>query len=100
MSLNPPLLLTNYCMNPLELFEIDDPHGLPVVRSQSRIPPSKSDYIIQLDLTNDNESHIKLQITDTVKNMKMSTVIEKLGIESSTKVNTVDKNLSQDIRSC
>jgi hypothetical protein len=27
ISLNPPLLLTNLCMNPLELIEIDSPYS-------------------------------------------------------------------------
>lgn len=25
ISLNPPLMMTNYCMNPIEVYEIDDP---------------------------------------------------------------------------
>jgi len=47
VSLNPPLMLTNYCMNPVELFEIDNP-GSPdeVEKLQAQIAPSMSSYII------------------------------------------------------
>jgi hypothetical protein len=53
VSLNPPLMLTNYIMNPLEVFEID-PGCEP--RLQFKIAPSMSSLIISLDLSVDNLS--------------------------------------------
>ena len=78
-------------MSPLELFEIDNPNT-PDARavSQARIAPSMSAHIIELDLTEDNQSHIKLTFTDTVKNLLLSTTIEKFNIPKSTEENVVD----------
>ena len=65
LSFNPPLMLTNYCLEPLELFEIDNP-GLPneVSKCTTRIPPSMSSFLIELDLSHENESTIKVNIID------------------------------------
>jgi len=54
-------MMTNYCMNPIEVFEIDYP-GTPQEdeKSQARMPPSMSQYMIELDLTDKNESEIKI----------------------------------------
>ena len=48
-------MLSNYCMNPLELFEIDNPGKKnQVLKSHAKVPPSMSCYLIQLDMTDEN----------------------------------------------
>jgi len=49
-----------------------------------------SAHIIELDLTDENQSHIKLTFTDTVKKQLLSTTIEKFSIPKSTAENMVD----------
>lgn len=98
VSLNPPLMLANYSMSPLELFEIDNPkapNAAPVPKA--RIAPSMSAHIIELDLTENNKSHIKLTFTDTVseKHFLLSTIIEKFNIPQSTTENMVEDKRQQ-----
>ena len=69
-------MFTNYIMNPLEIWEIDNPG----TRKQNskllhKIPPSMSQYIIQLDMSRDNKSEIKFTINDTVQDCKLTTVV-------------------------
>ena len=78
VSFNPPIMLTNYCMNPLEIFEIEDncSEGTKIKKKLDQVAPSTSTYLIQLDITADNDAQIKLQIRDTAMNMKMTALIE------------------------
>lgn len=71
-------MFTNYCMNPLEIFEIEDDccSNQKPPKRLDQVAPSTSTYLIQLDITADNDAQIKLQIRDTAKNMKMTAVIE------------------------
>ena len=86
--MNPPLMLTNYVMNPLEIFEID-PGCAP--KPQFKIAPTMSSLIISLDLSAKNKSAIKLQITDTVKDMKLTTIIENFDIPTLKDQNEVSQ---------
>lgn len=67
VSLNPPLMLTNYCMAPLDIYEIDDPHNerLATRKRTAQIAPAMSCYLFQLDLSKDNESDILFRFHDT-----------------------------------
>jgi hypothetical protein len=49
-----------------------------------------SAHIIELDLTEENESHIKLTFADTVKNQLLSTTIQKFSIPKARAENLVD----------
>ena len=47
LSFNPPIMLTNYCMNPLEVFEIDNPYdNNRKQKSLSKLAPSTSSFLI------------------------------------------------------
>jgi len=58
--LNPPLVIENKSMMQLEVFEIDEPGtSEEVIKLSSNIPPSMSDTLLQLDVTDTNISHFK-----------------------------------------
>ena len=57
-----------------------------------------SAHIIELDLTDENKSHIKLTFTDTVKKQLLSTIIEKFSIPKSTTENMVGDKRSKSVQ--
>jgi hypothetical protein len=92
VSFNPPLMFTNYIMNPLEIYEIDHPgKRYQITKDLFKIPPSMSNYIIQLNLSKENKSEIKFQITDTVQNSKLTTIIANMGLRDSVDQNEARK---------
>lgn len=51
VALNPRLLLTNYTMAPLSIYEIDNPKERNHRKTIANLAPSTSAYIVQLDLS-------------------------------------------------
>lgn len=72
ISLNPPLTILNSSMIPLTLFEIDNPETNPEQKETSKIAPSCTKNIIELDTSIKNKSHIKLQFKDNDNNQFIS----------------------------
>ena len=65
MSFNPPLMLSNLTFSPLELIEIDNPCTPEFeLKTQAKIPPKMSEYIVTLDLSQDNNSWIRFVFSD------------------------------------
>jgi len=58
LSFNPPLILTNFSMAPLEVFEIDivteDDETKSEEKNIGKIAPETSKYIVELDMTENN----------------------------------------------
>lgn len=66
VALNPRLLLTNYTMAPLSIYEIDDPKVNTERKLIANLAPATSAYIVQLDLSAENKSDIEFELLDTV----------------------------------
>jgi hypothetical protein len=62
----------------MELIEIDKP-GTPEyqLKTQSKIPPKTSEYILTLDMSQTNTSWIRFVFTDRVKGLLISCTIDK-----------------------
>jgi hypothetical protein len=64
IALNPPLVIVNKTMMPMEVYEIDDPDERRrnvrdyYAKRQSSIPPGLADCLYQLDTTEANQSHL------------------------------------------
>lgn len=84
VSLNPPLMLTNYCMAPLDIYEIDDPRDTTQTTKKrtAQIAPAMSCYLFQLDLSKDNESDILFQFHDTQTGTLISHMFEQFDLQT------------------
>ena len=78
LSFNPPLMLSNLAFSPLELIEIDNP-GTPQyeLKPQAKIPPKMSEYVLSLDMSQDNTSWIRFVFSDPKNNIMLSSTIDK-----------------------
>lgn len=78
INFNPPLLLQNLFFSPLEVIEIDKPCTREVkLKTCAKIPPKTSDYILTLDMSQDNTSWIRFVFHDRVKKLMISATIDK-----------------------
>ena len=81
LSFNPPLILTNFSMAPLEVFEIDivteDDETKSEEKNIGKIAPETSKYIVELDMTENNQSEIKFVFHDTVRDRQLTCKLEK-----------------------
>jgi hypothetical protein len=57
-----------------------------------------SSYIVELDLSSENKSHIKIQILDTVLDCKLTHVIEKLDIATVKTTSEVENRNESELR--
>ena len=92
VSLNPPLMLTNYCMAPLDIYEIDEPKQeiLSMKKRIAQIAPAMSSYLFQLDLSNANKSDIFYQFYDTQSKSMISHLFDKFNMETETNQNKAE----------
>ena len=60
IQINSPLVIENKSMMPLKVYEIDDPNTPDEdEKLSSEIPPSMSDTLLQLDISDLNKSYFK-----------------------------------------
>lgn len=99
VSLNPPLMLTNYCMAPLDIFEIDDPRSRTggTKKRTAQIAPAMSSYLYQLDLSKDNESDILFQFHDSQTNALLSHQFQRFDLPKETWKSPANKNNDSEI---
>ena len=71
-------MMTNLSFSPLELIEIDNPNTLQcMLKSVTTIPPKMSEYIVSLDMSNDNKSWIRFVFSDPGNNLLLSCTVDK-----------------------
>jgi len=86
VSLNPPMMLTNYCMAPLEVYEIENPRK-PKFKDPVQIAPAMSGYLFEIDLSIDNKLDVLYQFYDTSLNEFMSYKFQKFNVPKETSEN-------------
>lgn len=65
VQLNPPLLVQNRTMMPLEIWEIDEPRtSRPIFKKQAEIPPGLADVVYHFNTTESNVSDFEFKFFD------------------------------------